>query len=108
MYLYHVFQNLPNGLKAAASRGLIATFMTLCRKCPVSRLSKADEVGLTAMHHAAMWNRPQIITILILQSMDVNVRRSNHFLSQGMSLYYGTTTLTTNILYSPLLRTVFT
>ncbi|XP_064647682.1 ankyrin and armadillo repeat-containing protein-like isoform X2 [Lineus longissimus] len=69
------YKTLPNGLKAASQRGLTAMFMTLCRKCPASRLSKQDEVGMSLIHYASMWNRPQIITTLILQGIDVNVRR---------------------------------
>lgn len=76
-------QNLPNGLRAAAQRGLVAVFATLSRKCPASRLGKQDEMGLSLMHHAAMWNRPQIIAVLILLSMDVNVRRNNNILTSG-------------------------
>ena len=40
-----ILQNLPNGLKAAAQRGLVSIFMALSRKCPVSRLGKQDELG---------------------------------------------------------------
>ncbi|ELU04066.1 hypothetical protein CAPTEDRAFT_159631 [Capitella teleta] len=77
------YKNLPNGLKAAAQRGLVSMFATLCRKCQASRLGKQDEMGLSLIHHAAIWNRPQIIAVLILQSMDVNVRRNNNILSTG-------------------------
>ncbi|XP_067649055.1 ankyrin and armadillo repeat-containing protein-like [Haliotis asinina] len=76
------YKSPVSGLKAAAQRGLVAMFMTLCRKMPASRLGKQDEHGLSLLHHAAMNNRPQVIAILLLQSMDVNVRRNN-ILSTG-------------------------
>lgn len=73
-----------NGLKAASQRGLVIMFITLVRKLgQASRLSKQDEQGLSLLHHAAMNNRPQIITHLLLQSMDINVRRNN-IMSTGM------------------------
>ena len=83
-----MIQNPQQGLKAASQRGLVGMFHTLCRKCPGSRLSKQDDVGLSLMHYAAMYNRPNVIAILVLQSMDVNVRRNNNFLSQGIVYYY--------------------
>ena len=42
-----------------------------------SRLGKQDEHGLSLLHYAAMNNHPQIIAQLLIQSMDVNVRRNN-------------------------------
>ncbi|OWF40013.1 ankyrin and armadillo repeat-containing protein-like isoform X3 [Mizuhopecten yessoensis] len=73
-----------NGLKAAAQRGLVIMFMTQVRKLgQASRLSKQDEQGLSLLHHASMNNRPQIITHLLLQSMDINVRRNNIMSTEG-------------------------
>ncbi|XP_070211365.1 ankyrin and armadillo repeat-containing protein-like isoform X4 [Littorina saxatilis] len=71
-----------NGLKMAAQRGLVAIFQGLCRRMPGSRLGKQDDQGLSLLHHAAMHNRPQIIAMLLIQSIDVNVRRNN-ILSTG-------------------------
>ena len=76
------FQTPLSGLKAAAQRGLVAMFQALCRKMPGSRLGKQDDQGLSLLHHAAMNNRPQLIALLLVQSMDVNVRRNN-ILSTG-------------------------
>ncbi|KAK7484931.1 hypothetical protein BaRGS_00023851, partial [Batillaria attramentaria] len=70
------------GLKAASQRGLVAMFQALSRKMPSSRLSKQDEQGLSLLHHAAMHNRPQLIAFLLIQSLDINVRRNN-ILSTG-------------------------
>ena len=53
-------------------------FNALCRKMmQPSRLGKQDEHGLSLLHYAAMNNHPQIIAQLLIQSMDVNVRRNN-------------------------------
>lgn len=53
-------------------------FSALCRKMmQASRLGKQDEHGLSLLHYAAMNNHPQIIALLLIQSMDVNVRRNN-------------------------------
>ncbi|KAL8620460.1 hypothetical protein ACOMHN_048393 [Nucella lapillus] len=76
------YKSPANGLKAAAQRGLVAIFQALCRKMPGSRLGKQDDQGLSLLHHAAMHNHPQIIALLLIQSMDVNVRRNN-ILSTG-------------------------
>ena len=64
-------------MKAAAQRGMVAMFQTLCRKLPCSRLAKHDEHGLNILHHATINNRPHIVGLLILQSMNVNMRRNN-------------------------------
>eukprot|EP00058_Branchiostoma_floridae_P008346 XP_002593834.1 hypothetical protein BRAFLDRAFT_75707 [Branchiostoma floridae] len=69
------YKNLQYGLKASAQRGLVAIFQTLCRKCPATRLAKHDELGLSLLHHASIHNRPQVIALLLLQGLDVNVRR---------------------------------
>ncbi|CAD5114678.1 DgyrCDS3724 [Dimorphilus gyrociliatus] len=77
------YKNQLLGLSAAARRGLVATFNTLARKCPPSRLGKQDDNGLSLLHHAAMNNRPHVIAQLILHSMDVNVRKSNNIQISG-------------------------
>ncbi|XP_052246071.1 ankyrin and armadillo repeat-containing protein-like isoform X2 [Dreissena polymorpha] len=73
-----------NGLKECAKRGLVAMFFALTRKMmQASRLGKQDEHGLSLLHYAAMNNHPQIIAILLIQSMDVNVRRNNIMGTEG-------------------------
>lgn len=79
----NMLQNLPHGLRMAAQRGLVAMFATLCRKCPTSRLGKHDENGMTLMHHAAVNNRPHIITLLVLLAQDVNVRKISTVFAAG-------------------------
>ncbi|KAL3832524.1 hypothetical protein ACJMK2_024159, partial [Sinanodonta woodiana] len=71
------YRTPANALIPAAHRGLVAIFQTLCRKMQANRLGKQDEHGMSLLHYAAMNNRPQIITFLLMQSMDVNVRRNN-------------------------------
>ncbi|XP_077867464.1 LOW QUALITY PROTEIN: ankyrin and armadillo repeat-containing protein-like [Saccoglossus kowalevskii] len=77
------FKNLQAGLKICATRGLVSMLQTLVRKTPGSRLSKQDENGLSLMHHAAMQNRPQIISLLAIQGQDINTRRNNNISSTG-------------------------
>ena len=67
-------QNLPVGLTATADRGLVSIFLTLCRKCPPTRLNKSDEVGMTLMHHAALRNHPDIITLLLVHQAEINLK----------------------------------
>ncbi|KAK3726414.1 hypothetical protein QZH41_019667 [Actinostola sp. cb2023] len=78
-------KQIPAGLQASAIRGLVAIFHTMCRKLPPSRLTTQDSSGLSLIHHAAMFNRPQIITMLVVMGFDVNVRRYNNISSQGVS-----------------------
>ena len=81
-----VLQTPYTGLKEAAKRGLVAMFNALCRKMmQPSRLGKQDEHGLSLLHYAAMNNHPQIIAQLLIQSMDVNVRRNN-IMGTGMCM----------------------
>ncbi|KAH9489690.1 hypothetical protein Btru_037450 [Bulinus truncatus] len=70
------------GLRICAQRGLISMFGALTRKISGTRIGKQDEQGLSLIHYAAIYNRPQIITMLLLQSVDINVRRNN-ILSTG-------------------------
>lgn len=77
------YKNLPIGLRSAATRGLVAIFASLCRKSPSSRLGKHDELGMSLIHYAAMYNRPQILGALMLQSLDVNLRQISSIIGQG-------------------------
>ena len=78
-------KQIPVGLQAAAQRGLVAIFQTMSRRLPPSRLTTQDSSGLSLIHHAAMYNRPQVITLLIVMGFDVNVRRFNNVSGQGVS-----------------------
>ena len=70
------------GLQAACQRGMVGVAYSLARRLPASRLSMQDVSGLSLMHYAAMYNRPQVITLLVVNSCDINVRRFNSILSQ--------------------------
>lgn len=78
-------KQIPAGLQASAQRGLVSIFHTMTRRVPPSRLTSQDSSGLSLIHHAAMFNRPQIITMLVVMGFDVNVRRYNNISSQGVS-----------------------
>ena len=78
-------KQIPAGLQASAHRGLVSIFHTITRRLPPSRLTTQDSSGLSLIHHAAMFNRPQIITMLVVMGFDVNVRRYNNISSQGVS-----------------------
>ena len=78
-------KQIPAGLQASAQRGLVSIFHTMTRRLPPSRLTTQDSSGLSLIHHAAMFNRPQIITMLVVMGFDVNVRRYNNISSQGVS-----------------------
>ena len=78
-------KQIPAGLQASAQRGLVSIFHTMTRRLPPSRLTTQDSSGLSLIHHAAMFNRPQIITMLVVMGFDINVRRYNNISSQGVS-----------------------
>ena len=78
-------KQIPAGLQASAQRGLVSIFHTMTRRLPPSRLTTQDSSGLSLIHHAAIFNRPQIITMLVVMGFDVNVRRYNNISSQGVS-----------------------
>ena len=74
------------GLQATSQRGLVAAFYTLSRRMPPSRLGTQDASGLSLVHYAAMYNRPQIITMLVsMTATDINVHRYNNISSQGIT-----------------------
>lgn len=77
-------KQIPAGLQASAQRGLVSIFHTMTRRLP-PRLTTQDSSGLSLIHHAAMFNRPQIITMLVVMGFDVNVRLYNNISSQGVS-----------------------
>lgn len=78
-------KQIPAGLQASAQRDLLSIFHTMTRRLPPSRLTTQDSSGLSLIHHAAMFNRPQIIAMLVVMGFDVNVRLYNNISSQGVS-----------------------
>lgn len=73
----------------AAQRGLVAIFAALSHKSPSSRLGKHDELGMSMIHYAAMYNRPEILSTLVLQLMDINLRKLSSVVSQGNHIASG-------------------
>ena len=71
-------------LREAARRGLVTIAHTQCKKTPPNRLGKQDEAGMSLVHHAALFNRAHVLTLLVLFSLDVNVRRHNLSLALGI------------------------
>lgn len=61
---------------------MVSIFNVLARKVTGARIIKQDEQGLSLIHHAAMYNQPQIICRLLMNGMDINVRRNN-FMATG-------------------------
>ncbi|XP_075686042.1 ankyrin and armadillo repeat-containing protein isoform X2 [Rhinoderma darwinii] len=76
-------KNLHCGLKVAAERGLAAIFYTCCRKTPISGLNVLDGSGYSIIHHAALHNRVSIVSQLAKAGLNLNQRRSDHFLTEG-------------------------
>ena len=68
----------PAGLKAAAQRGMVAVFNTLCRRQTLTTLGSFDQQGMSLLHDAAVMNRPLIITQLVTMGLDVNIRKFNN------------------------------
>lgn len=63
---------------------MLSIFSFLIRKLSGSKLgvAKEDKQGLSLLHHAAMYNRPQVICRLLMNSVNVNMCRNN-FLAVG-------------------------
>jgi len=77
------------GLKASAQRGLMGVFSSFGRKTPAARLAKQDEFGLNFMHYASIFNRPLVVSYLVQQGVDVNVKQQIDYLAVGpMPLHY--------------------
>lgn len=82
-------KNMQVGLREAARRGLINIFSTFIRKTPANRLSKHDEFGLGLMHYAAIYNKPLVISSLIMLAIDLNIKQQIDFMAIGpMPLHY--------------------
>ncbi|KAL6484349.1 hypothetical protein MHYP_G00063940 [Metynnis hypsauchen] len=72
-------KSVPYGLRAAAERGMSATFLTLSRKNPPSILGLLDERGFSLLHHAAACNHAHIISQLAAAGMNLTQTRSSRF-----------------------------
>ena len=82
-------KNIPAGLRASAQRGCMNIFQSYTRRTPTNRLAKHDEVGLGLMHYAAVFNRPLIVSSLVLLTVDVNIKQQIDYVAHGpMPLHY--------------------
>lgn len=70
------------GLQAASQRGMVGVIYSLARRLPASKLFMQDASGLSLIHYAAMYNRPQVITLLAANGCDINVKRFSSIASQ--------------------------
>ena len=68
-------KNMGPGLKAATQRGLSNVFQSFARKTPLSNLARHDEFGLGLVHHAAIFNRANLITNLVVLGVDANLKQ---------------------------------
>jgi hypothetical protein len=76
-------------LRASAHRGTINIFQSFTRKTPANRLSKHDEFGLGLMHYAGIFNRPLIVSTLIMLTVDANIKQQIDYMAIGpMPLHY--------------------
>ncbi|CAG5120111.1 unnamed protein product, partial [Candidula unifasciata] len=65
------------GIKVCAQRGCLAMLASLARKVSGTRVYRHDEQGLSLLHHAAIHNRAHIIVRILLNPIDINIRRNN-------------------------------
>ncbi|XP_032818580.2 ankyrin and armadillo repeat-containing protein [Petromyzon marinus] len=65
------YKSVPVGLRAATQGGLVAAFLSLSRREVASRLGTLDERGLALVHHAAMHNRPPMLSLLANAGADL-------------------------------------
>ena len=83
------FQSLPAGLKASAQRGIIGIFQYFLRKSQTNNLAKHDENGLGLMHYAAIHNKPLIVSNLIMNAIDANIKQQIDYMAIGpMPIHY--------------------
>jgi ankyrin repeat protein len=67
----------------------LAVFQSLARRTPTNQLSKHDENGLGLMHYAAIYNNPSIITALMLNGIDANIKQQVEYIAVGpMPVHY--------------------
>ena len=82
-------KNVQAGLRASSQRGCLNIFQSYTRRTPTNRLAKHDEFGLGLMHYAGMFNRPLIISSLVLLTVDVNIKQQIDYVAHGpMPLHY--------------------
>jgi ankyrin repeat protein len=64
-------------------------FQSYTRRTQTSRLSKHDEYGLGLMHYAAIFNRPLIVSSLVLLTIDCNIKQQIDYVAHGpLPLHY--------------------
>lgn len=68
-------KSMQPGLKAACQRGFSNVFQSFARKTPLSNLTRHDEFGLGLIHYAAIFNRPNLISNLIMLGVDSNSKQ---------------------------------
>ena len=56
---------LPLALRACSQYGFPAIFQSVSRRCPASHIMKLDDNGLSPIHHAALRDKPNIISIIL-------------------------------------------
>eukprot|EP00117_Sycon_ciliatum_P047488 scpid3152/ scgid33921/ Ankyrin and armadillo repeat-containing protein len=78
------------GLVASAQRGLAAVFESFSKRCAESRVKQVDPVsGLSLLHHAALNDRANIISILLRMQCDIDQVSEEESGSQGSTaLHY--------------------
>ncbi|KAI3388378.1 hypothetical protein SNEBB_003738 [Seison nebaliae] len=62
------YKNMLLAIKAASEKGLTAVLKSCVKKVPQSKLSKTDEFGLSYTHYSAIFDRPFILTDLLIKS----------------------------------------
>lgn len=87
------------GLKICSQQGLLSMFSALTRKISGTKIGKQDEQGMSLIHYAAIYNRPQIIILLLVQSVDINSRRNN-IVASGLLIFVFIHVITTENSYS--------
>ena len=64
-------------------------FQSYTRRTQTSRLAKHDEFGLGLMHYAAIFNRPLVISSLVLLTIDCNIKQQIDYVAHGpLPLHY--------------------
>ncbi|EDV26749.1 uncharacterized protein TRIADDRAFT_22532 [Trichoplax adhaerens] len=74
---------LPLALRACSQYGFPAIFQSVSRRCPASHIMKLDDNGLSPIHHAAIRDKPNIISIILAHGISINLRRSFNTVAFG-------------------------
>lgn len=78
-----------NSLKASASRGIMSIFCSILKRTARNDLTNQDDLGLTLMHYAAIYDHPSIIHLLFNKRIELNIKQLINGLSFGpMPLHY--------------------